>query len=675
MTHLRGILIASLLLTPGWLLSLVACDATPITNNNSNNNNNNPNQQNEINHPYNQFHIQTDEGSNRFFKYQTKGGQFRKETRLDDGSVVGSYGWIDAHGLLRLWDYVADKKGYRIVKTRILRFDEEEEEEEEEKEKEKEGEEPLDNQIAGGRKDASSTTHAKSKRTKSRALFDGGPLTSKVMFDSSSFSGRSPVTDIHNRDNTEQREQREEDANDVVKQIVIDQDNEESKKTPSVADLSRMHFRLQRRIDGANGVTHIQVEPLFSQPQEESHEISSSDITTTEAPRGQGPSEELHHDSRRRGFQESDESRGTPRRHGFFKKIEPRGEGTRLQYTPRRAAQIRRRNKSARNSQTYHISGERGGKFVIVKRKRRPSNPEKLSPHENDLSVNYETENIFHLEKQSLNSGGQERRGEYGYIDPFGIRRVVVYSIGAEGDLVKIKENDFVALSKPLQRAPGTPDNPQLQYHVQTDQGPERFFRFQTLSGQYRKEQILPDGSVVGSYGWVDPNGVLRLFDYVSDNLGYRIEKQRLFKVGKITEETATLETRGGDLNLGFEVFPLDFDSDPAFNGLASAKGGVPLGGTSGFRSIHGPEGSFHLTPSYQVASLTSTNDPANPISKQGQATFFEGDPILVQPIQEKPKLGLETLAHPGSLAWTIGKSSLAHNVFKVTVTQPGPAE
>ncbi|XP_059082768.1 uncharacterized protein LOC131880217 isoform X2 [Tigriopus californicus] len=196
-----------------------------------------------------------------------------------------------------------------------------------------------------------------------------------------------------------------------------------------------------------------------------------------------------------------------------------------------------------------------------------------------------------------------------------------------------------VALSKPLQRAPGTPDNPQLQYHVQTDQGPERFFRFQTLSGQYRKEQILPDGSVVGSYGWVDPNGVLRLFDYVSDNLGYRIEKQRLFKVGKITEETATLETRGGDLNLGFEVFPLDFDSDPAFNGLASAKGGVPLGGTSGFRSIHGPEGSFHLTPSYQVASLTSTNDPANPISKQGQATFFEGDPILVQPIQEKPKI------------------------------------
>lgn len=204
-----------------------------------------------------------------------------------------------------------------------------------------------------------------------------------------------------------------------------------------------------------------------------------------------------------------------------------------------------------------------------------------------------------------------------------------------------------VAVSKPLDRAPGTLDNPQLQYHIQTDQGPERFFRFQTLSGQYRKEKILPDGSVVGSYGWVDPNGVLRLFDYVSDNLGYRIEKQQLFKVGNPIEDPAILETRGGDLNIGFEVFPLDFESDPAFNGVAATQGGVPLGGASGFRSIHGPDGSFHLTPSYQVASLTSTNDPANPISKHGQATFFEGDPILVQPIREEPTVVIGARRNP----------------------------
>ena len=82
------------------------------------------------------------------------------------------------------------------------------------------------------------------------------------------------------------------------------------------------------------------------------------------------------------------------------------------------------------------------------------------------------------------------------------------------------------------QGAPAEPfAAPVQQYHIQTDQGPERFFRFQTLTGQYRKEQRHLDGSVTGTYGWVDPNGVLRLFDYISDSQGYRIQEQRLFKV------------------------------------------------------------------------------------------------------------------------------------------------
>lgn len=83
------------------------------------------------------------------------------------------------------------------------------------------------------------------------------------------------------------------------------------------------------------------------------------------------------------------------------------------------------------------------------------------------------------------------------------------------------------------------------------------FFRFQTHSGQYRKEKLNPDGSVEGTYGWVDPNGVLRLFDYVADNLGYRIEKESLYKVGP-PSPTAAISARGGDISLGFEVYPLD---------------------------------------------------------------------------------------------------------------------
>lgn len=65
-----------------------------------------------------QFHIQTDEGNERYFRYQTHNGQYRKEKRLEDGTIVGSFGWIDGDGLLRLQDYIADNAGYRILRTK-----------------------------------------------------------------------------------------------------------------------------------------------------------------------------------------------------------------------------------------------------------------------------------------------------------------------------------------------------------------------------------------------------------------------------------------------------------------------------------------------------------------------------------------------------------------------------
>merc|ERR1711862_378356 len=52
--------------------------------------------------------------------------------------------------------------------------------------------------------------------------------------------------------------------------------------------------------------------------------------------------------------------------------------------------------------------------------------------------------------------------------------------------------------------------DPTRQYLIQTDQGPERLFRYQTLTGQFRKEKRLENGDVTGTYGWVDPNNVLR---------------------------------------------------------------------------------------------------------------------------------------------------------------------
>uniref|UniRef100_A0A1I8PER0 Cuticle protein n=1 Tax=Stomoxys calcitrans TaxID=35570 RepID=A0A1I8PER0_STOCA len=67
-----------------------------------------------------QYHIQTDEGPERYFRFQTNNGQFRKEKRLQDGTVIGTEAWIDAAGYLRLKDYIADKQGYRILKNKVL---------------------------------------------------------------------------------------------------------------------------------------------------------------------------------------------------------------------------------------------------------------------------------------------------------------------------------------------------------------------------------------------------------------------------------------------------------------------------------------------------------------------------------------------------------------------------
>ncbi|KAK0174759.1 hypothetical protein PV327_010492 [Microctonus hyperodae] len=75
--------------------------------------------------------------------------------------------------------------------------------------------------------------------------------------------------------------------------------------------------------------------------------------------------------------------------------------------------------------------------------------------------------------------------------------------------------------------------DPNTQYHIQTDEGPERYFRFQTLNGQFRKEKRLEDGTVVGTEGWLDPLGYLRIKDYIADREGFRILKSKTIYVGK----------------------------------------------------------------------------------------------------------------------------------------------
>ena len=47
---------------------------------------------------------------------------------------------------------------------------------------------------------------------------------------------------------------------------------------------------------------------------------------------------------------------------------------------------------------------------------------------------------------------------------------------------------------------------------------------------------------MLGSYGWVDANGMLRITEYVSDSEGYRVTATKTVKVGEQPEEATTPE-------------------------------------------------------------------------------------------------------------------------------------
>ena len=49
------------------------------------------------------------------------GGQFRRETLLPNGTVVGAYSWRDDRGLTRLYSYMADSRGYRVTQHKTSR--------------------------------------------------------------------------------------------------------------------------------------------------------------------------------------------------------------------------------------------------------------------------------------------------------------------------------------------------------------------------------------------------------------------------------------------------------------------------------------------------------------------------------------------------------------------------
>lgn len=48
---------------------------------------------------------------------------------------------------------------------------------------------------------------------------------------------------------------------------------------------------------------------------------------------------------------------------------------------------------------------------------------------------------------------------------------------------------------------------------------------------QFRQEEKYMNGTVVGSYGYVDPDGNARITHYVADEDGYRYEGEDVLKI------------------------------------------------------------------------------------------------------------------------------------------------
>ena len=75
--------------------------------------------------------------------------------------------------------------------------------------------------------------------------------------------------------------------------------------------------------------------------------------------------------------------------------------------------------------------------------------------------------------------------------------------------------------------------------------------------GQFRKETILPNGTVTGAYSWKDVRGRIRLYTYTADKSGYRVTQHA---VKKITDNHEI-----SDNHIGSEVVKNDLINDDLY--------------------------------------------------------------------------------------------------------------
>ncbi|XP_044266293.1 uncharacterized protein LOC123012443 [Tribolium madens] len=173
------------------------------------------------------------------------------------------------------------------------------------------------------------------------------------------------------------------------------------------------------------------------------------------------------------------------------------------------------------------------------------------------------------------------------------------------------------------------------QYHIQTDEGPERYFRYQTNSGQYRKEKRLDDGTVVGTYAWIDADGFLRQRDYIADNAGYRILKTKNLYVGRDTPIAQAIKSAkkvpasAGTLVKGTTVAPPTVSVTPYVEINQNSISSTPKP-TPAYLPPSSTPAPFSINPWYYSSApqydhhkkdplLTFENGPTYPIDNRGQ--------------------------------------------------------
>ncbi|XP_052862612.1 uncharacterized protein LOC128269246 [Anopheles cruzii] len=155
----------------------------------------------------------------------------------------------------------------------------------------------------------------------------------------------------------------------------------------------------------------------------------------------------------------------------------------------------------------------------------------------------------------------------------------------------------------------GSPDS--NQYHIQTDEGPERYFRYQTDNGQFRKEKRLQDGTVIGTDAWIDASGYLRQNDYIADHKGYRILKSKTVYVGRdrpIQDAIKVAKTKPADSGI---LVPSDPSYEPpAPPPPAPPQHRQPIQPVAIGPSTPGPISLHHVTPSLHAVYVRPHSEP-----------------------------------------------------------------